>query len=93
MTDAERIAAGLTKAQKRTLLNLLDAEWKQTSVLTAKGLIVSVKYKHPTTGRYWRVRRDITPLGLAVRAILQQQIATTDEIDPDRGDNSSGETR
>ena len=70
MTDAATIAEGLTKAQREALLH--DGFWWRHSrglngsgpallALTKKGLCES------------KASRTITPLGLAVRAILEQK--------------------
>lgn len=68
MTQAQEIAKGLTEAQKWAVLH----ERGSTGVcrkIREKGLASTVI----GTGMAWDARIILTPLGLEVRAILQEQ--------------------
>ena len=71
MTDVGEIARGLTKAQRRTLVdslgsNIVYARRQRTIHALAWASIL-------TTLGDWSLKGNLTPLGLAVRAHLTQE--------------------
>lgn len=62
-TDAEKIAAGLTPAQRRAVLSGVavgPGMWQLRNALARKGIATSCPFR-------------FTPLGLAVRSILEKE--------------------
>ena len=64
MTDAAKIARGLTKAQRRLLVGDFDRPFSARSYGQLRGALVRKGIFQPVIG--------LTPLGLAVRAELER---------------------
>lgn len=78
MTDAERIAAGLTEAQRAMVVALCGNAWegfRTTPGIRAMidlGFMTFIPIASPPTGACCRFKSAPTATGLAVRAILMK---------------------
>ena len=82
MTEAERIAAKLTEAQRKAVLKLSTGRWSSWSAGLSLGTLNALERREiaeasnrDAVGAVWSpqtiIKWKLTPLGLAVRAILQ----------------------